>query len=139
MAFNLTYFSVRAAVVAKLVILGISTLISFILAIRVVLVVKLVISHILSINISHLSIIYIFFKKIIFTTSLSLLKSTRKILIYQHQLSTLFFKLPKLFGTLFNLSISNLSTSDFKLVKSTFLANSDVSTSVAFLKSAFVA
>ena len=43
----------------------------------------------------------------------------------------------KLFGTLFNLSISNLSTSDFKLVKSTYLANSDVSTSVAFLKSTF--
>ena len=40
--------TVRAVVVAKLVILGISPLISFILALRVVLVAKLVISEILS-------------------------------------------------------------------------------------------
>ena len=38
-----------------------------------------------------------------------------------------------------SLSISNLSTFDFKLVKSTFLANFDVSIPVVHFKSAFVA
>ena len=45
----------------------------------------------------------------------------------------------KLVGTFFNLSISYLSISDFKLAKSTFLANFDVSTIVAIFKSALVA
>ena len=45
-------------------------------------------------------------------------------------LSTLLFKSIKPLGTFFNLSMSNLSTSDFKLAKSVFLANSDVSTPV---------
>ena len=53
-----------------------------------------------------------------FTTSLSLLKST---------------------GTGTNLSISNLSTSVFKLTKSDCAANLDASVPVAFFKSAFVA
>ena len=46
-----------------------------------------------------------------------------------------------LFGTFVNLSISNLSTSDFKVDKSTFLANFDVLTPVALhlFKPAFVA
>ena len=35
--------------------------------------------------------------------------------------------------------MSNLSTSDFELPKSIFLAKSDVSTPVAFFKSAFIA
>ena len=39
----------------------------------------------------------------------------------------------------FNLSITNLSTSDIKLAKSVFLAKPDVSTSIAFFKSSFVA
>ena len=43
-----------------------------------------------------------------------------------------------LFSTFFNLSISNLSTLDFKLTKSTFLTNFDVSRPVAFFKPAFV-
>ena len=51
-----------------------------------------------------------------FTISLSLLKSTGN-----------------------NLLISKLSTSEYKLAKSTFLVNVDVSTPVAFFKSAFVA
>ena len=38
-----------------------------------------------------------------------------------------------------NLTISNLSVSDFKLAKPRFLWNSDVSTLVVFFKSAFVA
>ena len=45
----------------------------------------------------------------------------------------------KLVGTFFNLSMSNLSTSDFKLAKSLFLAKDDVSTLVGFFKSVFVA
>ena len=35
--------------------------------------------------------------------------------------------------------MSNLSTSDFKLAKSVFLAKDDVSTPVGFFKSVFVA
>ena len=46
---------------------------------------------------------------------------------------TLLLKLLKLFGTFLNLPLSNLSTSDFKLANSLFLAKSDVSTPVAFL------
>ena len=38
-----------------------------------------------------------------------------------------------------NLAISNLSVSDFKLAKSSFLANFGISTLVEFFKSAFVA
>ena len=52
------------------------------------------------------------------TTSLRLLKST---------------------GTDTNLSTSNLYALDFKLAKSTFLTNFDVSKPVAFFKSVFVA
>ena len=48
-------------------------------------------------------------------------------------------KLLKSVGTFFNLSISNLSTLYFRLAKSTFLAYFDVSTPVAFFKSAFAA
>ena len=55
---------------------------------------------------------------LIFTTSLSLLKST---------------------GTGTNLSISNLSISAFKLAKSDFATGLDVSIPVAFFKSIFVA
>ena len=53
--------------------------------------------------------------------SLSLLKSTGA----GTNLSTsnLFCKLLKLVSAFFNLSISDLSTSDFKLAKSTFFAN----------------
>ena len=54
-------------------------------------------------------------------------------------LSTLLFKLFKPFGTFFNLSISNLSTSNFELDQLFFLAKSDVSTPVAFFKADFVA
>ena len=54
------------------------------------------------------------------------------------QFSTLLCKFHKLLGTLFILSTPNLCVSDFKLAKRVFLAKSDVSTSAAFLKSAFV-
>ena len=91
--------AVRELEVAKLLILVISSLTSFILALRLVLVAKLVISGILS------SIFYI--------------------LAY--------------LSTFFSLSISNLSTLDIKLAKSTFLAKDDVSIPLAFFKSVFVA
>ena len=75
-----------------------------------------------------------------FSTSLKLLKSTgtgNK--LSTSTLSTLIFKLHKLVGRFYNLSISNLSTSDIKLAKSTFLAKDDVSVPVVFFKSIFVA
>ena len=95
----------------KLVILGISFVTSFILALTVVLVAKLVISGILT----SIFLILASYKSVLttwgFTTSLNLLKLTEA-------------------GT--NLSISNLSTLDFNLVKSVFLAKSELSASVAF-------
>ena len=60
----------------------------------------------------------VFLATLFFTTSLSLLKST---------------------GTGTNLSISNLSTSVFKLAKFVFNAKLEVSTCEIFLMSAFVA
>ena len=81
-----------------------------------------------------------FFANIIFTTSLSLLKSTgTSTNLSTSNLSALLFKLLKLIGTSSNSSISNLSLSDFKLAKSTFLGHFYVSTLLAFFKSASVA
>ena len=77
---------------------------------------------------------HLFLTTPLFTTSLSLLKST----VTGTNLSTLLFKLFQLVGSFSNLSISNLSNLDFKFAESTFLANFDVSTPVAFFKSAFV-
>ena len=98
-------------------ILGISPLISFILALRLVLVAKLVISGILS-SIFLTSALYTYF----LTTSflyITLLKSTGVASNFpMSNLLTLFSKLFKLHGTFFNLSISNLSTSDVKWSKS---------------------
>ena len=51
----------------------------------------------------------------------------------RYLISTLLFKLLTPLGTFFNSSLSNLSTSDFKLVESVFLAKSDVTTAVSFL------
>ena len=57
----------------------------------------------------------------LFTTSLSLLKSTGAgTNLSISNLSTLLFKLLKPLVTFFNLSIPNLSTSDFKLAKSVY-------------------
>ena len=79
----------RAEDVAKLVMLGISSFTSFILALTVVLVAKLVISGILFSVFLILALYTSFLTTSFFTTSLSLLKST---------------------GTGTNLSTSNLST-----------------------------
>ena len=99
-----------AVIVAKLVVLSISYLTSFTLVLRVVLVAKLVISGIFSsiLLAMHASCLTTSF----FTTSLILLRSTGAgINLTKCNLSTLFFKLLKLVGTFFNLSVSNLSAS----------------------------
>ena len=73
------FLTLREALVAKLVILGISPLTSFILALREALVAKLVISGILF-SIFLILVLYIytsFLTTSFFTASLSLLKSTR--------------------------------------------------------------
>ena len=86
------------------------------------------------------SLYSVFLTTSVFTTSLSLLKSTETgTNLSTSNLSTLLFKLFKLVDTFFNLSISHFSTSDFKLAKSVFLAKDDVSTFVAFLNSDLVA
>ena len=82
---------VRAVVVAKLAILGISFLTSFILALRVVLVAKLVISDILSPIFLILVLCTSFLTTLLFTTLLSLLKSTGTVLIYQLLVYLLYF------------------------------------------------
>ena len=102
--------------------LGISLLTSFFLALRVVLVAKLVISGILSSISLILGLHTSFLTTSFFTnsagTSTNLSASNLfcnyfLIFIYLiYLLSTLLSKLLKLFGTSFNLSISNLSTSD---------------------------
>ena len=82
---------VRAVVVAKLAILGISFLTAFILALRVVLVPKLVISGILSSIFLILVLCTSFLTTLLFTTLLSLLKSTGTVLIYQLLVYLLYF------------------------------------------------
>ena len=111
---------VRAAVVFKLVILGTSFLISFILAWSVVLVAKLVISGFLS-SIFLILALYKSFLTSFFNASLNLLKSTETgTNLSTSNLSSLLFKLLKFLGTFFSLSVFNLSTSNFKLAKSVF-------------------
>ena len=74
-----------------------------------------------------------------FTTSLSLLKSIGAgANLATSNLSTLLFILLIGLSTFFNLSIYNLSTSDFQIAKSTFFEKDDVSMPVAFFKSVFV-
>ena len=68
--------ALREALVAKLVVLGISPLTSYILALREALVAKLVISGILSSIFFILALYTSFLTTSFFTTSLSLLKST---------------------------------------------------------------
>ena len=112
--------TVRAVVIAKLVtILGILSLTSFTLTLRTELVAKLIILGILS-SISLILASYTsFLTTSFFTTSLSLLKSVgTDAYLSTSNLSTLLCKLFKPLDTLSNLSISNLSTSDFNLSKS---------------------
>ena len=126
--------------VTKLLTLGILFLTSSILAWREALVAKLVISGILS-SISLILALHIsFLRTSFFTTHLIYLYQQEQVLIYQHLIHLLsLFKFLKVFSIFLNLSISNLSTSDFKLAKSVFLAKSDASAPVSFFKSPFVA
>ena len=122
-------------VVAKLLILGILFITSFILALRVVLVAKLVTSGILSSISLIIELHTSFLTTSVFTTSLSLFKSTGAgTNLSTSTLTTSLFHLLKLLGTFFNLSISII----YKLAKSVFLAKSNVSTPVTFFKSVFV-
>ena len=83
--------TLRETLVAKLVILGISPLTSFILALRVVLVAKFVILGILY-SIFYVSITYIFFNNIIFLLYyLVYLNQQEQVLIYQHLVYLLYF------------------------------------------------
>ena len=62
-----------------------------------------------------------------FTISLNLLESTEIVFtLSTPNLTTLLFKLFKLVGRFLILSLSNLSTSDLKLAKSTVLAKEGV-------------
>ena len=83
---------------------------------------------------------YIFFNNIFFNKSLSLRKSARTgANLSTSNLSFFFFRLLKLLGTFFNLSISNLSILDLKLDKSNFIADFNESTPIVSFKSAFFA
>ena len=128
--------ALRPELVATLLILGISFLTSFILTLRVILVAKLVISGILS-SICFIWALYTsFLTTSFFTTWFSLLNSRGR--VFQHLIYLLYFSNGLNYLVhFFNLSISNLSTLDFKLSKSNFLPNFDVSR--LFFKSAFVA
>ena len=121
---------------AKLLILGIAVLTSFIFVLRTVLVAKLVISGILFSIYFILALCSVFLTTSFLTTLLNLLKPTGAgPNLSISNLSTLNFKLLKLFGKLFNLLISNLSTSVFELAKFDFNAKLEVSTCEMFLVS----
>ena len=118
--------ALREALVAKFVILGISFLISFILALRAAVAAKLKILGLLS-SISLILASYTsFLTTFLLTASLDFFKSTGA-----------GFNLPA--SNSADLSISNLSRADFKLAKSSFLASFYVSTPAASFKSDFVA
>ena len=130
--------TLKAVVVAQLIILCISHLTSFLLPLREELVAKLVISGILCSIFFIFEFYTSFLTTSFFTTSLSLLKSTGiGTNLSTCNLSTLVFKLLKLVGTFFSLPVCTFSTLDFKLAKSTFLANFDVSTPVEVFQSDF--
>ena len=89
---------------------------------------------------SSISLILAFFSlfnNFIFTSSITILKSTGKVPNFPvFNLSTLLSKLLQPLGPFLIWSISNLSTLDFKVTKST--TSFDISKPVAFFKSAFV-
>ena len=94
--------AVNAEVVAKQLMLGISVLTSFIFVLRIVLVAKLVIG-ILSSMFFILSLYSVFLTTSFLTALFNLLKSTGTgTNLSISSLSTLFFKLLKFFGKIFN-------------------------------------
>ena len=66
------------------------------------------------------------------------LNQQEKVLIYQHLIYLLYFLIYLNQYEVFNFSICILSALAFKLARSDFAANLDVSTPVAFFKSNFV-
>ena len=119
------------ALVAKLAILGVSTLNSFIWALREAWLGKLVILDVLSSIFLILALHTYLLTTSFFTTSLSLLKSIGTgTNLSTPNLSNLVFKFLKLVGAFFNLSIAYSSTSS---------TNIDLSTPSVFFKSTFVA
>ena len=101
----------RVVSVAKSVILDISPLTSFILALRAALVATLVISDILSSIFIILALYTSFLKTSFFTAWLSLHKSTGTgTYLSTSNLSTLLFKLLKIIRTVFSLSICTLNS-----------------------------
>ena len=96
--------------------LGISFLILFILALRILLVAKLVIPGILFSIFFNFTLYASFLTTSFFTASFSLVKSTGAGTSSSlFNWSILFSNLLKLIGTFLNLTISNLFTSEFKL------------------------
>ena len=129
---------VNAEDVSKPQILGILPSISLTLALRFILLISLLVSGIFFSN-SVSSESYWVFKT---TPLVSILFTFTTNLSYTVFLTTLFFttliNLLKPTGTGTNLSISNLSTSVFRLAKFVFSAKLEVSTWAIFLISAFV-
>ena len=129
--FNLNYLALRAAGVAKLVILGISPLTSFILALRVVLAAKSVISGIL---------FSIFFILALYTSTLTTsrllhhlvyLNHQEQVLICQHLIYLLHFSNCLNYMNIF-VSISIYSIYQYlNYTHQLFLAKPDVSTTVS--------
>ena len=111
----------------------------FILELRIVLVANLVISGILSSIFLILALCTSFLTIYFLINHLVYVNQQEQVLIYQHLIYLFFFRLLKLLGTFFNLSISNLSILDLKLDKSNFIADFDESTPIVSFKSAFFA
>ena len=106
--------ALSGVVAVKLVILGILFLTSFILALRLVLVAKLIISSISSSIFLILALYRSFLTTLFFTKSLILLKSTGTgNNLSRSVLYTLLFELLRPVDKFYNLSISNLFTSNF--------------------------
>ena len=82
---------VRTAVVAKLVILGISYLTSFILALRIVLIAKLIMSGMLSSIYLILALYTSFLTTTFLLHHVVSLNQPEKVLIYQHLIYLLYF------------------------------------------------
>ena len=103
--------AVRALIVARLTILGISPLTSFILELRVVSVAKSVILDISPLTSFILALYTSFLKTCFFTAWLSLHKSTGTGTYFStSNLSNLLFKLLKIVRTVFSLSICTLNS-----------------------------
>ena len=128
LAFGILFSTaVNAEIVAKPTTFGISVLTSFIFVLRIVLVANSVISGILSSICFILAFYSVFLTTSFLITWLNLRKSTGTgANLSMSNLSTLLFELLRLFSKLSNLWISNLSTSVFRLAKCDFSTKLEV-------------